>query len=110
MNSIYFMHGWYTVTFESNFLMPWGGFTLRIWPNCEATTYIRYNVYANLMKQYYEADPGTRRAISYAQGGGVNATYACNRYEDGELIPQSLIGGAEKDLVDHVITGCPSYR
>jgi hypothetical protein len=109
MNSIYFINGYYTVTFESNFLMPWGGYTLRVWPNYEATTFIRYNVYATEMRDYYAAD-SSRRVASYKDGGGVNATFACNRYEDGEFVPQSLIGGAENDLVDHVTTGCPSYR
>ena len=55
-NSIYWMYGWYTITFENNFLMPWGGLTLRVWPNVEATTYIRNNVYASEMYDYYAAD------------------------------------------------------
>jgi hypothetical protein len=104
-NEVYFIHGWYTVLFESNFMHPWGSETIRVWPNVEAVTTIRYNVYSNEFHAFFAADPG-RAAVNYQDGGATNATFACNRYEDGSFVEQSFVDG---DYVPHITTGCPSY-
>jgi hypothetical protein len=105
-NSIYFIGGYYTVIFESNYMWPWlDQYHARIWPNREPFTVYRYNVYDMSMAAHLAAG-SHRRWVHYKDGGATNATNECNRYADGSFMPQARMGG---DYVEHVITGCPSY-
>jgi len=96
------------IIFESNYLKPWGGLTIRAWGDPGSPVIARYNVYDDIFQTLLgsgEMDSRYDAAWSVVPEVLDDSAFICNRYADGSFIEQTWVKGG----TTHVTTGCPSY-